>query len=239
MSASYSLSGTENKVTSQGILALGATFDLDPVLSSEVRHVAFSGPYQRAIKRGFDCTIAALTLILLSPLLLMIALAIRVESTGPVFFRQQRGGVQNKAFSILKFRTMYYDPRSTGCAQATRKDPRVTVVGHFLRRTSLDELPQFINILKGEMSVVGPRPHALEHDEKFASLIPGYNLRYLVRPGLTGWAQVNRCRGETETVQKMLDRVRHDIYYVENGRFWLDLIIIARTPSALFGANVY
>jgi putative colanic acid biosysnthesis UDP-glucose lipid carrier transferase len=239
MSAAYSLSEVDEQTTPHGTIVLGVAPDSNPASLSKVRRVAFNTSYQRLTKRGFDCAIAVLTLILLSPLFLMIAIAIRMESAGPVFFRQQRGGVQGKSFIILKFRTMYHDPASAGCAQATRKDRRVTVVGHFLRRTSLDELPQFINVIKGEMSVVGPRPHAIEHDEKYASLIPSYSLRYMLQPGLTGWAQVNRCRGETQTVEKMLDRVRHDIYYVENGSLWLDLKIIALTPFALFGANIY
>jgi putative colanic acid biosynthesis UDP-glucose lipid carrier transferase len=191
------------------------------------------------LKRSFDVTIAALALILLAPLFLLIALGIRLEGPGPVFFRQRRGGVHGKTFYILKFRTMRHNPNPVRCIQATRKDRRVTSIGRFLRKTSLDELPQLINVVKGDMSIVGPRPHAIQHDQEYSTLIPSYHLRYLVKPGITGWAQVNQCRGETETIQKMSDRVQHDIYYVQNGSFWLDIKILARTPLVLCGANVY
>ncbi|TWG87498.1 putative colanic acid biosynthesis UDP-glucose lipid carrier transferase [Cupriavidus gilardii J11] len=180
------------------------------------------------LKASFDRVFAAMALLGLSPLLLAIALMVKLSSPGPVLFRQKRLGIDGKPFDVFKFRTMVVH-QDKGVTQATRNDPRVTRIGAFLRRTSLDELPQFINVLRGEMSVVGPRPHALEHNEMYKELIDRYMLRHRVKPGITGWAQINGLRGQTDTVEKMRARIEFDIYYIRNWSFQLDLRIIART----------
>jgi putative colanic acid biosynthesis UDP-glucose lipid carrier transferase len=164
------------------------------------------------------------------PLMLLVALAIKLEGAGPVFFRQLRFGFNNNPITVLKFRTMVAEAAKDPFArQARRDDPRVTRVGRFLRKTSLDELPQLINVLKGDMSLVGPRPHAIAHNEYYAEIIDGYLRRHRVKPGITGWAQVNGLRGETATVQAMHERVIHDLYYIENWSLRFDLWILLRT----------
>ena len=185
---------------------------------------------QTRMKDVFDRALALVALILLAPLFAVVALAIKLEAPGPVFFRQPRGGKDGQLFLIYKFRSMGVDASSS---QATRNDPRVTRVGAFIRKTSIDELPQLINILLGEMSFVGPRPHAAVHDEYYALRVPHYMNRYAVKPGLTGWAQINRARGETETVDKMARRIRLDVEYIRNWSIWLDLKILLRTPLTL------
>lgn len=181
-------------------------------------------------KELFDRLFSAFALLALSPLLIVIAAAIKVSSPGPVFFRQQRKGLNGRKFWIYKFRSMYvHDTRHGVIKQATRNDSRVTTFGRFLRRTSLDELPQFINVLRGEMSVVGPRPHALEHDAFYEPQIDDYIQRYRVKPGITGWAQVNGFRGETDQLEKMASRVEYDLYYLNNRSFALDIQIVLRT----------
>jgi putative colanic acid biosysnthesis UDP-glucose lipid carrier transferase len=177
----------------------------------------------------------------LTPLMLLIAIAIKVDSPGPVLFRQKRYGFVNKSFHILKFRTMKHVPESESkTEQATRNDPRVTRVGWYLRRWSLDELPQIFNVLNGTMSLVGPRPHAIDHNEEYARKIRGYFARHRVKPGITGWAQVNGLRGQTETDEKMERRVQYDISYVENWSLLFDLRILAMTGVALLsGRNAY
>jgi Undecaprenyl-phosphate glucose phosphotransferase len=190
-----------------------------------------------ALKAIEDRTLAALGLIALSPLLALIALAVKLESRGPVFFRQMRYGFNNEAIGVYKFRSMYVDQCDAGAAKlVTRGDPRVTRVGAFLRRTSLDELPQLINVLKGELSLVGPRPHAMQAKAEgriYDEVVEGYFARHKVKPGITGWAQVNGWRGETDTVEKIEQRVAHDIYYIDNWSAWLDIKILAMTPVAL------
>lgn len=180
-------------------------------------------------KGAFDRAFAAMALLALSPLLLLIALAIRLSGPGPVLFRQQRLGMDGRPFDVLKFRTMHIHHEAGGVTQAKRGDKRVTPVGAILRRTSLDELPQFINVLRGEMSVVGPRPHAMAHNDLYKDQVRHYMLRHRVKPGITGWAQINGLRGETETVDKMTRRVEYDLYYIRNWSFRMDLSIIART----------
>lgn len=189
---------------------------------------------QSLLKGALDRSVALVSLVLLAPFFAVVALAIRIESRGPVFFRQPRGGQNGRAFYIFKFRSMAVD---ASIQQATRNDPRVTRVGAFIRKTSIDELPQLINILRGDMSFVGPRPHAIAHDDAYASQVPEYSKRYLVKPGLTGWAQINRARGETETVDKMARRVHLDIEYIRNWTFWLDLRILVLTPLALITSD--
>ncbi|MGY8526755.1 undecaprenyl-phosphate glucose phosphotransferase [Paracidovorax citrulli] len=180
------------------------------------------------LKESFDRAFAAAALLGLAPLMLAIALMVKFSSPGPVLFRQKRLGIDGKPFDVFKFRTMKVHQDHV-VKQATRDDPRVTRIGAFLRRTSLDELPQFLNVLRGEMSVVGPRPHALEHNEMYKELIDRYMLRHRVKPGITGWAQINGLRGQTDTVEKMRARIEFDIYYIRNWSFRMDLSIIART----------
>jgi Undecaprenyl-phosphate glucose phosphotransferase len=178
-----------------------------------------------------DRLLAGLILFLISPLLMLIALAIKLDSRGPILFRQKRYGFNNEVIEVLKFRSMYTERCSidSNVPQATKDDPRVTRVGRFIRRTSLDELPQFLNVLTGNMSIVGPRPHAVAHNEQYADVIDQYLARHRVKPGITGWAQVNGLRGETETLEKMEQRVRYDLYYIDNWSLLFDLRIIFRT----------
>ncbi|MCA3630005.1 MAG: sugar transferase, partial [Methylobacterium sp.] len=176
----------------------------------------------------------------LAPVFLLLALLIRLESSGPVIFRQHRRGLNGRPFKILKFRSMRVMENGSDVRQAQRHDDRVTRIGFVMRTTSLDELPQLFNVLKGEMSLVGPRPHAMAHDDHYEGLIEGYSLRQSVKPGLTGWAQVNGFRGETPELDLMVLRVQHDLWYVRNRSFWLDLRILFRTVGELFrNRNVY
>ncbi|WOD18544.1 undecaprenyl-phosphate glucose phosphotransferase [Paraburkholderia kirstenboschensis] len=192
-------------------------------------------------KEIFDRLFAAAALLCLSPVLLVIAVAVKLSSRGPVFFRQKRKGADGRVFTIYKFRSMRLHTEEKGTVkQATRDDPRVTKVGAFLRRTSLDELPQFFNVLRGDMSVVGPRPHALEHDELYQKVVAGYINRYRIKPGITGWAQINGFRGETDRIEKMERRVEHDLYYLGHWSFALDMRIIGATIVAgLLHRNAY
>lgn len=178
-------------------------------------------------KRAEDITLASIVLLVIAPVLPLIALAIRIDSPGPILFRQPRLGFNNEEFVIYKFRSMRHQPASGGpVLQATRADPRVSRVGAFLRRTSLDELPQIINVLRGDMSLVGPRPHAVPHHYAYQDRIEGYLGRHRMRPGLTGWAQVHGFRGETDTLEKMRNRVLYDLDYIENWSIWLDIRIL-------------
>jgi putative colanic acid biosynthesis UDP-glucose lipid carrier transferase len=179
-----------------------------------------------------DVVLASVGLVALSPVFLLVALIIKVDSPGPVLYRQVRNGLHGQVFSLIKFRTL----RAETCdapegqfRQVTQDDPRVTRTGRILRWTSLDELPQLINVLRGEMSIVGPRPHPVALNEHYVERIDGYFRRHAVKPGITGWAQVNGLRGETDTLVKMERRVRHDLYYIENWSLGLDIRIIART----------
>jgi Undecaprenyl-phosphate glucose phosphotransferase len=192
-------------------------------------------------KEIFDRVFAALALLALMPLLAIIAIAVKCSSRGPTFFTQYRKGADGRVFKIYKFRTMRPHAEKAGVVtQATKGDPRVTRVGALLRRTSLDELPQFFNVLRGEMSVVGPRPHAIEHDELYQKVINGYIHRYRIKPGITGWAQVNGFRGETDRVEKMQKRVEHDLYYLRNWSFALDMRIVMTTVArGLINSNAY
>lgn len=187
-----------------------------------------------------DRVLATLILLLISPLLLLIAIAIKLDSPGPVFFRQARKGWSGRVFYIWKFRSMFvHQPEAGKVQQATRNDPRVTRVGAFLRRTSLDELPQVFNVLKGEMSLVGPRPHAVQHDEEYSKRIDSYFARHNIKPGITGLAQVRGLRGETSEISRMQQRIEADIEYINNWSVWLDLVILLRTLGALTGRNAY
>lgn len=183
-------------------------------------------------KRLCDIVVALALVAALLPLMLLVVALIKLDSRGPVLFRQQRCGRNQRPFVILKFRTMEADPSSEG-RQATRDDRRVTRVGRFLRMSSLDELPQIFNVLRGDMSLVGPRPHALWHDELFCELIGNYRDRYLVKPGITGLAQITGCRGETATKSAMQRRVEKDLEYIEKRSLALDLKILLLTVPAL------
>jgi len=191
-------------------------------------------------KRLEDLLLGSLILLLISPLLLVIALAVRMTSPGPVLFKQRRYGLNGQVIEVWKFRSMCVAEDGEVVPQATRSDPRVTRLGAFLRCTSLDELPQFFNVLQGQMSIVGPRPHAVAHNEQYRKLIHGYMLRHKVKPGITGWAQVNGWRGETDTVEKMEKRVQYDLEYINNWSLWFDLKIILMTIFVgMRGKNAY
>lgn len=180
------------------------------------------------LKRIEDFVLASVALVLAFPLLAAIAVIIKLDSTGPALFCQARSGRNREVIKVYKFRTMYQSG-STEFRQASRNDPRVTRVGAFLRRTSLDELPQLLNVLQGTMSLVGPRPHPLQLDEDFKYVIPALNSRYCVKPGITGWAQVNGFRGETSRLSDMVGRIEHDRHYIRHWSLWLDIKILAVT----------
>jgi len=182
-----------------------------------------------ALKRGSDIVLGSLILVLIAPLLAAIALGVKLSSPGPVLFRQRRYGLDGREIVVYKFRSMTVAEDGAVVRQATRNDARVTPFGAFMRRTSLDELPQFINVLQGRMSIVGPRPHAVAHNEQYRRLIKSYMIRHKVRPGITGWAQVNGLRGETDTVDKMKARIEYDLDYLRHWSLKLDLAIIWKT----------
>lgn len=182
------------------------------------------------IKNAEDKLLASFLLIAFAPFFVLIALAVKLDSRGPAIFKQRRHGFNHEVFTLYKFRTMHVVEDGPGIAQATRQDPRITRVGRFLRKTSLDELPQLFNVLRGDMSLVGPRPHALSHNEYYSTVLARYANRHKVKPGMTGWAQVNGYRGETDTPEKMRRRVEHDLWYIENWSVWLDVKILAMTP---------
>lgn len=224
------------------------------LISSAVRPLDTAGGYglmltctpldqwhNRVLKRAEDLVLGGLIALAILPLCALIALAIKRSSPGPVLFKQYRHGLGGRVIEVYKFRTMYVDqPEPDKVHQACRDDPRVTPVGRFLRRTSLDELPQFFNVLQGCMSIVGPRPHALEHNEYYKHRVESYMWRHRVKPGITGWAQVNGYRGETDTIDKMECRVDHDLWYIDNWSLWLDLKIIALTVFRVLGdRNAY
>jgi len=196
----------------------------------ETPFYGFSG----VIKTMSDFAIAALALIVTAPLMLVIAVGVKLSSPGPVLFRQHRYGLDGKQISVYKFRTMKVLEDGKEVRQATKDDQRITPFGRFLRRSSLDELPQFVNVLQGRMSVVGPRPHAVAHNETYRKLIDGYMVRHKVKPGVTGWAQVNGFRGETDTVDKMQQRIAYDLAYLRNWSLRLDLVIILKTMLLMF-----
>ena len=183
-------------------------------------------------KRGVDILLASVALVLLSPVLVAVAVAIKLDSRGPVFFMQRRYGFNQEPFRIFKFRSMRTMEDGRGVRQATAGDSRITRIGAFIRKTNIDELPQLLNVIKGEMSLVGPRPHALAHDQAFEREVARYARRHNVRPGITGWAQVNGWRGETDTPEKVVGRVEHDLYYIDNWSLLLDINIMIRTVAS-------
>ena len=182
-------------------------------------------------RRFFDLSLAIAGLLTLLPLMLVTALLIKFDSRGPVFYLQKRNGFNGHAFNIFKFRTMHVLEDGPVIRQATRDDPRVTRLGRWLRRSSIDELPQLFNVILGTMSLVGPRPHATSHNSKYEALIANYAFRHHVKPGLTGWAQINGYRGETRQIEQMERRVEHDLWYINNWSLWLDLRIVLQTVA--------
>ena len=217
------------------MLALALSLGLD---AKEVGHVVYDTPFRgvrRAVKRLEDIALGCLFLALCALPMLLIALAIKLTSKGPVLFKQPRHGENGREFNVLKFRTMSVMERGAVVTQAQRNDPRITKLGAFLRKSSLDELPQFLNVIAGDMSLVGPRPHAVAHNDLYRTKILEYMRRHKVKPGITGWAQVNGHRGETDTLEKMVARVEHDLIYIQGWSLWLDVKIIFLT---VFGRKV-
>jgi len=202
-----------------------------PVLT--VHHRPLGG-WKSTFKRVEDLVFGSVAAAMLAPLLLLIAALVKLDSPGPILFRQARQGFNNNVITVLKFRTMVHRREAEqGVPQATRDDKRVTRLGRILRRTSLDELPQLFNVLRGDMSLVGPRPHAVAHNQLYSGLIDDYLGRHRVQPGITGWAQVNGLRGETDTVDKMQRRVEHDLAYIDNWSVFLDLQIMVLTVFSI------
>jgi Undecaprenyl-phosphate glucose phosphotransferase len=196
--------------------------------------------YERAVKRSIDMLVAFSGLVMLAPLLAIVAIAIKMDTSGPILFRQTRRGFNGKRFKIFKFRSMTVLEDGATIKQATATDDRVTRVGAFIRKSSIDEFPQLLNVLRGEMSIVGPRPHAVAHDDYFTRQIENYAFRHHVKPGITGWAQVQGHRGETKTLSKMQQRVECDLWYINNWSIWLDISILLRTFSEVIrGENAY
>lgn len=198
------------------------------------RFESFSYSHDEKLKRALDMIVSGVALILLLPLLCLIAIGILCTSRGPIFFRQSRKGLNGVPFRIYKFRTMTVCEDGENVRQATERDARVTALGRLLRKSSFDELPQLLNVLEGSMSLVGPRPHAMSHDNYYERKIDGYRMRQLTRPGVTGWAQINGLRGETRDIAQMEERIRMDLWYVENWSFLLDVEILWRTLKGGF-----
>lgn len=182
-----------------------------------------------AFKRLMDFVIGGSALLLLLPFLALLSILIKLDSTGPALFCQQRRGRNREIIKVYKFRTMYQDQSAAAFKQAEKNDPRITRIGAIMRKTSLDELPQLFNVVQGSMSLVGPRPHPIPLDEKFKQVIPALNSRYAVKPGITGWAQINGFRGETTRIDDMVGRIEHDRHYIKHWTLWLDLKIIVKT----------
>lgn len=192
------------------------------------------------LKRAMDILVAGGALLFFAPLLALVAVLIKLESPGPVLFRQSRGGLNGQAFTIFKFRSMRCQENGSKVVQAKRDDDRITTVGRIIRKTSIDELPQLLNVLRGDMSIVGPRPHALAHDEHYGALIPNYHLRFRTRPGLTGLAQIKGLRGGTNEIEAMAARIDADNEYIERWTLSGDVKILLMTvPHLLMAENAY
>ena len=211
----------------------GRLQDVNGVPMVGICETPFTGTNE-LVKRLSDLVLASLILLLIAPLMLAIAVGVKLSSPGPVIFRQRRNGLAGEEIMVWKFRSMTTQDNGAVVPQATRDDPRVTRFGAFLRRSSLDELPQFFNVLQGQMSIVGPRPHAVAHNEQYRQLIKAYMVRHKVKPGITGWAQIHGHRGETDTIEKMQARVEYDLEYLRNWSLMLDLQIIVRTIKLVF-----
>ncbi len=221
-------------------IAAAFHFSPDAVLRAPANSNARPSRLQPVLKRAFDLMIAIPALVFCTPLLAALALIVRLDAGGPVLFRQTRLGQGGKPFDIFKFRTMTVMENGDAIVQATSEDVRVTRAGRWLRKTSLDELPQLLNVIAGDMSLVGPRPHARAHDTYFGARICDYTQRQSVKPGITGWAQVHGHRGETPTLDAMRARVDLDLFYAKNASFALDLKILAATPFEVFaGRNAH
>lgn len=217
-----------SRFLSSPLISTGSTW------TAELRRAPLSWK-ERAIKRTFDLLGASLALIIFAPVMLLAAIMVKASSRGPVLFRQTRNGFNGTAFRIFKFRTMRVQEDGPRIVQASKNDPRVTSIGKWLRKTSIDELPQIFNVLLGDMSLVGPRPHAAAHNFEYEQIISQYAFRHHVRPGITGWAQVNGYRGETNALELMEKRVEHDLWYINNWSLALDLFILLRTIVVTFG----
>jgi Undecaprenyl-phosphate glucose phosphotransferase len=198
------------------------------VLAIEIQRAPLSGA-ERLVKRSLDIVVAAIALVFFLPVMALTAIAIRLDGPGPVIFRQHRKGFNGKHFVMFKFRTMTVEENGPVVAQASRDDPRVTAIGRLLRAASIDELPQLLNVLNGDMSLIGPRPHALAHDNKFETILSDYAFRHHVKPGMTGWAQCNGARGATPSVEHIAERIRLDLWYINNWSLWLDIQILIKT----------
>jgi putative colanic acid biosynthesis UDP-glucose lipid carrier transferase len=211
----------------------GRLQDMNGVPVVGICETPFTGT-NRLVKRVSDLVLASFILLLIAPVLAIIAIGVRLSSPGPAIFKQRRNGLQGEEIIVYKFRSMRTQDNGAVVKQATKDDDRITPFGAFLRRTSLDELPQFINVVQGRMSIVGPRPHAVAHNEQYRQLIKAYMVRHKVKPGITGWAQIHGHRGETDTIEKMQARVEYDLEYLRNWSLILDLQIIARTIKLVF-----
>ena len=217
----------------------GRLQDMNGVPVVGICETPFTGTNE-LVKRASDIVLGSIILLLISPILIGLAIGVKLSSPGPIIFKQRRNGLDGEEIIVYKFRSMRTQDNGAVVKQATKGDPRITPFGAFIRKTSLDELPQFINVLQGRMSIVGPRPHAVAHNEEYRRLIKAYMVRHKVRPGITGWAQVNGYRGETETIEKMQARVEYDLEYLRNWSLGLDLQIIVRTIRLmLFDRNAY
>lgn len=198
------------------------------IASLEIQRAPLSAT-ECTVKRVVDLAVGSVALLLFTPIFLLTAIAIRLDGNGPVFFLQNRKGFNGRQFVMFKFRTMTVQENGEVVTQATRNDPRVTKIGRLLRAASIDELPQLLNVLRGDMSLIGPRPHALAHDNQFEQLLEAYAFRHHVKPGMTGWAQVNGLRGATPSVELIARRVEMDLWYINNWSLWLDVQILVKT----------
>lgn len=223
-------------VGSINLLGISRIAELGNVKTLQIYRTPLS-LFARCVKRAFDIVIAGTALLVLAPLLFAVAIAIKLDSRGRILFRQERHGYNNETIRVLKFRSMIDgEPENVGFIQAKREDERMTALGRILRRTNIDELPQLFNVLFGDMSIVGPRPHAIDHNKMFEDKISPYYRRHNMKPGITGWAQVNGCRGETDTLEKMERRIELDLHYIDNWSLLFDIKVIVLT---LFSKKAY
>jgi exopolysaccharide biosynthesis polyprenyl glycosylphosphotransferase len=202
--------------------------DRQQVLTIDIQRAPLN-VLERVVKRAMDLVIAFFALVLLLPVLALTAIAIKLDGPGPVIFRQNRKGFNGRQFVMFKFRTMRVQENDGYVRQAVRNDPRVTTIGKLLRASSIDELPQLLNVLTGDMSLIGPRPHALSHDNQFEKIVSDYAYRHHVKPGITGWAQCNGARGATPSVEHISRRIELDLWYINNWSLWLDMRILVKT----------
>jgi undecaprenyl-phosphate galactose phosphotransferase/putative colanic acid biosynthesis UDP-glucose lipid carrier transferase len=198
------------------------------VLAIEIQRAPLSG-LERLVKRAMDVVLSVIALVFFLPVMAFTAIAIKLDGPGPIIFRQYRKGFNGKQFVMFKFRTMTVQENGPIVMQATRDDPRVTAIGQLLRSSSIDELPQLLNVIRGDMSLIGPRPHAVAHDNHFEKILSEYAYRHHVKPGMTGWAQCNGARGSTPTIEHISERVKLDLWYINNWSLWLDFQILIRT----------